>query len=192
MAVITPAWRHWHWHLNHPGCLSFDAQRFRAGRAPQSRQRCSMRWAESSRDGPRSCSERHKFRVTVYPYEHVPTRGKLTSSDRYGVRIKAKPAATLQAPTPTLRMGVGYSSAVYTGIMVLPALMVNLPIIRNVIFSQSRSACPSVIAAQQQATPAQIKVAQKSHFLPTLVMMYMATAMAGISTRPASACGKDR
>lgn len=76
--------------------------------------------------------------------------------------------------------------------MVLPALIVNLPIIRNVIFSQSMSSRPSVIAAQQQATPAQNRVAQKSHFLPTLVIMYMATAMAGISTRPASACKKNR
>lgn len=36
----------------------------------------------------------------------------LTKSDKYGVNIRARPAATLQAPTPTLRMAVGYNSAV--------------------------------------------------------------------------------
>lgn len=35
-----------------------------------------------------------------------------TRSDKYGVKINAIPAATLQAPTPTLRMAVGYNSAV--------------------------------------------------------------------------------
>lgn len=43
------------------------------------------------------------------------------------------------------------------------------------------------MAAQQQAIPAQIRVALKSHFLPTLDIIYMAIAIAGISTRPANA-----
>lgn len=51
----------------------------------------------------------------------------LTNRERYGVKTRANPAATLQAPTPTLRIAVGYNSAVYTGIMVFPALIVNLP-----------------------------------------------------------------
>lgn len=46
---------------------------------------------------------------------------------KYGVRMSASPAATLHAPTPTFRIEVGYNSAVYTGIIVLPALIVNLP-----------------------------------------------------------------
>lgn len=52
----------------------------------------------------------------------------LTSNDKYGTIINAKPAAMLQAPTPAFRMAVGYSSAVYTGIIVFPALMVNFPV----------------------------------------------------------------
>lgn len=51
----------------------------------------------------------------------------LTRMSRYGVRMSARPAATLHAPTPTFRIEVGYSSAVYTGIIVLPALIVNFP-----------------------------------------------------------------
>lgn len=43
------------------------------------------------------------------------------------LRTSANPAATLQAPTPMLRIDVGYNSAVYTGMMVLPALIVNFP-----------------------------------------------------------------
>lgn len=39
----------------------------------------------------------------------------------------ANPAAPLQAPTPIFRIDVGYNSAVYTGIIVLPALIVNFP-----------------------------------------------------------------
>ena len=35
-----------------------------------------------------------------------------TKSDRYGTMIKATPAAILHAPTPALRIAVGYSSAV--------------------------------------------------------------------------------
>lgn len=53
----------------------------------------------------------------------------LTSIDRYGVKIKANPAATLHAPTPIFRIAVGYNSAVYTGMIVFPALIVNLPAI---------------------------------------------------------------
>lgn len=52
----------------------------------------------------------------------------LTSNDKYGTIINAKPAAMLQAPTPAFRMAVGYNSAVYTGIIVFPALMVNFPV----------------------------------------------------------------
>lgn len=44
--------------------------------------------------------------------------------------MSARPAATLHAPTPAFRIDVGYSSAVYTGIIVLPALIVNLPVER--------------------------------------------------------------
>lgn len=49
----------------------------------------------------------------------------------YGTIINAKPAATLQAPTPAFRMAVGYNSAVYTGITVFPAEMVNFPKSKN-------------------------------------------------------------
>jgi hypothetical protein len=51
----------------------------------------------------------------------------LTNSDSAGVRIKAIPAATLHAPTPMFLIDVGYSSAVYVGMIVFPALIVNLP-----------------------------------------------------------------
>lgn len=54
-----------------------------------------------------------------------------TKSDKYGTIIKATPAATLQAPTPAFRIAVGYNSAVYTGITVFPALIVNFPIKQN-------------------------------------------------------------
>lgn len=57
----------------------------------------------------------------------------------------------------------------------------------KVIFNQRISSLPSVMAAQQQAMPAHIKVALKSHFFPTLDMIYMAIAIAGISTSPAKA-----
>lgn len=53
-----------------------------------------------------------------------------TSIDKYGVKIKAKPAATLHAPTPAFLIAVGYISAVYTGIIVLAALTVNFPVIK--------------------------------------------------------------
>lgn len=46
----------------------------------------------------------------------------------------------------------------------------------------------SVMATQQQAIPAQKNVAHSIHFLPTFCMMNMASAIAGISTRPAKAC----
>ena len=62
-----------------------------------------------------------------------------------------------------------------------------LPNIMNVIFNQRISSFPSVIAAQQQAIPAHIRVPLNSHFLPTLDMMYIAIAIAGISTSPAKA-----
>lgn len=107
--------------------------------------------------------------------------------------MSANPAATLQAPTPIFLIAVGYSSAVYTGIIVLPALIVNfpkiksnqrnylnfsstgkkfqLPIITNVIFSHKNSSLPSITAAPKQDKPAAKNVLQKSHFLPVLVMM---------------------
>lgn len=99
------------------------------------------------------------------------------------------PAAMLHAPTPAFRMAVGYSSAVYTGIIVLPALIVNLPIISSAIFSGwFCGICESTMATQQHAKPAEMKVAQNDHFFPTFRMMKIASAMAGISTKPASAC----
>lgn len=52
--------------------------------------------------------------------------------DKYGVKIRAKPAATLQAPTPMFLIDVGYNSAVYTGMIVFPALIVNLPVYLNI------------------------------------------------------------
>lgn len=52
----------------------------------------------------------------------------LTNNDKYGVEMRATPAATLQAPTPAFLIAVGYSSAVYTGIIVFPALIVNFPV----------------------------------------------------------------
>lgn len=105
------------------------------------------------------------------------------------------------------RIDVGYSSAVYTGMMVLPALIVNfpdefrmfrklqldwkfsfiLPIITNVILSHSMFPFPSKIAAKKHEMPQDKKVAAKSHFLPVFMMMYMAMPIAGISTRPAKA-----
>lgn len=62
-----------------------------------------------------------------------------------------------------------------------------LPIITNVIFIANNSGLPSTMAAHRQASAAAKNVAQKSHFLPVRLMMYMASAMAGISTKPASA-----
>lgn len=56
---------------------------------------------------------------------------QFTKRDKYGTMIKATPAATLQAPTPAFRMAVGYNSAVYTGITVFPALIVNFPIAKR-------------------------------------------------------------
>lgn len=66
----------------------------------------------------------------------------------------------------------------------------HIPIIKNVSLSHSMSSFPSVIAAHKQASPAQTSVAQKSHFLPTFIIMYIAIPIAGISTRPARACLK--
>jgi hypothetical protein len=39
-------------------------------------------------------------------------KNQLTNNDRFGVRMRANPAATLHAPTPTFRIAVGYNSAV--------------------------------------------------------------------------------
>lgn len=64
---------------------------------------------------------------------------------------------------------------------------IELPIITNVILSQSIRSFPSENAAHKQAIPVVNNVAQKSHFLPTFKMMYIAIAIAGISTRPARA-----
>lgn len=43
------------------------------------------------------------------------------------------------------------------------------------------------MAEQRQDIPARKNVAQKIHFLPTFIMIKIANAMAGISTRPARA-----
>ena len=50
-----------------------------------------------------------------------------TNSESAGVRMSAMPAATLHAPTPMFLIDVGYNSAVYVGIIVFPALIVNFP-----------------------------------------------------------------
>lgn len=55
----------------------------------------------------------------------------------------------------------------------------------NVILSQRNSSFPSITAAPKHAKPAAMNVLQKSHFLPVFVMIYMAKAIAGISTSPA-------
>lgn len=127
------------------------------------------------------------------------------SIDEFNKLTSAKPAATLHAPTPIFLIDVGYSSAVYTGMIVLPALIVNfpndiqniqfvsfnftlnLPIMTNVIFNQSIDS-PSQKAARRHESPVAMKVAEKSHFLPVFMMIYIAIPIAGISTRPASAC----
>ena len=62
-----------------------------------------------------------------------------------------------------------------------------LPIMTKVIFIQSNSGCPSKAAAHKQANPQLKKVAEKSHFLPVFIIIYMAIAIAGISTKPAKA-----
>lgn len=62
-----------------------------------------------------------------------------------------------------------------------------LPIISNVIFSHSKSSFPSAMAEQRHDIPARKNVAQKIHFLPNFIMIKIANAMAGISTRPARA-----
>lgn len=46
---------------------------------------------------------------------------------------------------------------------------------------------PSLTATKKHANPAQKNVAQNIHFLPNFMMIKMASAMAGISTRPAKA-----
>lgn len=66
-----------------------------------------------------------------------------------------------------------------------------LPIITNVIFSQSLDSS-SQNAAIKQETPVARKVDENSHFLPVFMMMYIAIPMAGISTKPASACVWER
>lgn len=58
---------------------------------------------------------------------------------------------------------------------------------RKVIFSDRYSSLPSTTAAHKHARAAAKNVAQKSHFLPVRLMMYIAIAIAGISTNPASA-----
>lgn len=55
----------------------------------------------------------------------------------------------------------------------------------KVILSQRNSSFPSIIAAPKHAKPAAMNVLQKSHFLPVFVIMYIANAIAGISTSPA-------
>lgn len=62
-----------------------------------------------------------------------------------------------------------------------------LPIITNVILYQSHSSLPSKIAAQKHEIEAQNKVAEKSHFFPVLITIYIAIPIAGISTNPANA-----
>lgn len=68
-----------------------------------------------------------------------------------------------------------------------------LPIIRKVIFNHWASLLyMSVMAMHKQATPAQMNVADRIHFLPTFMMMKMARPMAGISTRPAKAYSNNK
>lgn len=69
-------------------------------------------------------------------------KSNFTSIDKYGVKIKAKPAATLHAPTPAFLIAVGYISAVYTGIIVLAALTVNFPVIKFNIEENKKSIKP--------------------------------------------------
>lgn len=57
----------------------------------------------------------------------------------------------------------------------------------NVILSQSIVSFPSKSAASKHETLHAKKVAEKSHFLPVLMMMYIAIQIAGTSTRPESA-----
>lgn len=59
----------------------------------------------------------------------------------------------------------------------------------NVIFSQSILSFSSKIAASKHEMLHAKKVAEKSHFLPVRMMMYMAMQIAGTSTRPESAWG---
>lgn len=66
------------------------------------------------------------------------------------------------------------------------------PIITNVIFNHNMWLFPSKIAAKKHEMPQARKVAEKSHFLPVFMMMYIAIPMAGISTRPARALKRDR
>lgn len=61
----------------------------------------------------------------------------------------------------------------------------------NVIFSHSMEMLPSKIAAKKHEMPVAKNVAEKSHFLPVFMMMYIAMPMAGISTRPANAYGRE-
>lgn len=69
---------------------------------------------------------------------------------------------------------------------------IKLPIISNVIFNHSKSSFPSAMAEHRQDIPARKNVAQKIHFLPNFIMIKIANAMAGISTRPASAFKKNK
>lgn len=61
----------------------------------------------------------------------------------------------------------------------------------KVIFTQSILGWPSKIAAHKQANPQLKKVAENNHFLPVFIIIYMAIAIAGISTKPAKACQKE-
>lgn len=58
----------------------------------------------------------------------------------------------------------------------------------NVILSQSKLSFPSKIAANKHEMLHAKKVAEKSHFLPVRMMMYIAIQIAGTSTKPDSAC----
>lgn len=57
----------------------------------------------------------------------------------------------------------------------------------KVIFNHSIPIFPSKIAASKHDIPVAKNVAEKSHFFPVFMMMYIAIPIAGISTRPASA-----
>lgn len=57
---------------------------------------------------------------------------------------------------------------------------------------QSHSSLPSKIAAQKHEIAAQNKVAEKSHFFPVLMTIYIAIPIAGISTNPANAYRKTK
>lgn len=61
----------------------------------------------------------------------------------------------------------------------------------NVILTHNMSSNPSNKAAQKHATEQAKNVDINSHFLPVFIIMYIAIAIAAISTRPPKACEKE-